>query len=133
MVALAPAGALLLAPAARAATPATTPRVTGAVQVTADPSPVRVHMLPLLARNPTNGELVVAEADGRGSRECSVHISSDGGRSWAPGGGFMVKPFTDCSIGAEFGPAVMPLFDRNGVLYVAFSANDPARLLDSNR
>ncbi len=109
------------------------PVVTGAVQVTANPSPVRAHMLPLLARNPGNGELVVAEVDGRGSRECVVHISSDGGRSWRPGGAFMVKPFTDCSIGAEYGPAAMPFFDRDGVLYVAFSANDPARLLDSER
>ncbi|MDQ3979951.1 MAG: hypothetical protein M3314_10395 [Actinomycetota bacterium] len=109
------------------------PVVTGAVQVTGNPNPVRAHMLPLIARNPRNGELVIAEVDGRGSRECVVHLSADNGRSWFSGGGFMVKPFTDCSIGAEYGPAAMPFFDGNGVLYVAFTANDPAKLLDSSR
>ncbi len=109
------------------------PVVTGAVQVTDNPNPVRAHMLPQIARNPKNGELVVAEADARGTRECVVHISSNEGHTWFTGGGFMVRPFTDCSIGAEFGPVAMPFFDRNGILYVAFSANDPAKLLDSTR
>ncbi|MGH9279524.1 MAG: sialidase family protein [Acidimicrobiales bacterium] len=127
------AAALLVAPTGAARGDTGPPVVTGAVQVTDNPNLVRAHMLPLMARNPTNGELVVAEVDGRGTRECVVHISVDGGRSWFAGGGFMVKPFTDCSIGAEYGPAVMPFFDRNGVLNVAFTANDPAKLTDSSR
>jgi len=43
--------------------------VTAAVQVTANPNPVRAHATPLMARNPKNGELVIAEVDVRGSRE----------------------------------------------------------------
>ncbi|MDQ3640735.1 MAG: hypothetical protein M3450_04500, partial [Actinomycetota bacterium] len=90
--------------------------VTAAVQVTANPNPVRAHATPLLAQNPKNGELVIAEVDVRGSRECAVHISTNDGRSWFRGGDVHVKPFTDCSIGSEYGPHVMPFFDRDGVL-----------------
>ena len=109
------------------------PALTAAVQVTANPSPVRAHATPLLARNPKNGELVAAEVDVRGSRECAVHISADDGRSWFRGGDLHVKPFTDCSIGAEYGPHVMPFFDRNGVLYVVTTANDPKDLIATSR
>jgi len=127
------AATALLMPPAVAEEKVSTPIVTGAVQVTDNPNIVRAHVTPLIARNPRTGELVIAEVDGRGSRECTVHLSSDGGRSWSLGGGFMVKPFTDCSIGAEFGPHVTPFFDRDGVLNVAFAANDPARLASSDR
>lgn len=102
------------------------PVATAAVQVTGNPSPVRDYSSPLIARNPKNDELVTAEVDVRGTRECTVHISTDQGRSWAPGGSLMVKPFTDCSIGAEYGSYFSVFFDRNGVLYVPFAANDPA-------
>lgn len=107
--------------------------VTAAVQVTANPNPVRAHATPLLARNPKNGELVIAEVDVRGSRECAVHISTNDGRSWFRGGDVHVKPFTDCSIGSEYGPHVMPFFDRDGVLYVVTTANDPKELFDQSR
>ena len=127
------AAAGLLIPPAGAADDPPVPRVTGAVQVTDNPNVVRAHITPQIARNPKTGELVIAEVDARGTRECVVHLSSDGGRSWSLGGSFMVKPFTDCSIGAEFGPHVMPFFDRDGVLNVAFTANDPARLASSDR
>lgn len=107
--------------------------VTAAVQVTTNPNPVRAHATPLLARNPKNGELVVAEVDVRGSRECAVHISVDDGRSWFRGGDLHVEPYTDCSVGAEYGPHVMPFFDRDGVLYVVTTANDPKDLLQETR
>lgn len=109
------------------------PVLTGSVQVTSNPNYVRAHMTPQIVRNPKSGELVVAEVDGRGTRECTVHISMNEGRSWFKGGDFMTKPYTDCSIGAEFGPHVMPFFDQKGVLYVAFTANDPQRLASSDR
>ncbi|HET7718470.1 MAG TPA: sialidase family protein [Acidimicrobiales bacterium] len=127
--------ALLLAPvsASASAPDPAKPVVTGAVQVTDNPSAVRAHITPVIARNPKTGELVVGEVDGRGTRECVVHLSADGGRSWSLGGGFMIKPFTDCSIGAEFGNHVVPFFDSEGTLNVAFSANDPARLAASDR
>ena len=105
--------------------------VTAAVQVTANPNPVRAHATPLMARNPKNGELVIAEVDVRGSRECAVHISADDGRSWFPGGEVHVKPFTDCSVGAEYGPHFMPFFDRDGVLYVVTPPTIPRTLANS--
>ena len=76
---------------------------TGAVQVTGNPNPVRNYSSPLIARNPKNGQLAIGSVDTRGNRECVVHLSNDDGRSWAPGGGLMTAPFTDCSIGAEWG------------------------------
>jgi hypothetical protein len=121
--------AVLLAPAC-AGSGTRTPVATGAVQVTDNPVPVRAHNSPQLARNPKTGELVVAEVDSFGSRECTVHISVDDGRSWFRGGNPMVKPFTDCSIGAEWGTYFNVFFDRNGVLYVPFAANDPQALAE---
>ncbi|MDQ4089812.1 MAG: glycoside hydrolase [Actinomycetota bacterium] len=99
---------------------------TGAVQVTGNPDPVRNYSSPLIARNPKSGQLAIGSVDTRGNRECVVHLSNDDGRSWAPGGGLMTPPFTDCSIGAEWGSYFSVFYDRNGVLYVPFAANDPA-------
>lgn len=82
---------------------ATDPVVTNAVQVTENPTPVRNYSSPLIARNPKTGELVTAEVDTRGTRQCTVHISTNDGQTWALGGDLMTKPFTDCSIGAEYG------------------------------
>jgi hypothetical protein len=104
---------------------------TNAVQVTSNPDPVRAHSSPQVAHNPETRELVVVEADVRGDRSCSVHISVDGGRSWFPGGEVMVEPFTDCTIGAEWGTYFNVFFDAEGTLYVPFAANDP-RLFDSS-
>jgi len=81
------------------------PVVTGAVQVTTNPMPVRSHTSPSIAVNPKNGRLALVESDVRGdSRACNVHVSADGGRSWARGGEIMTKPFTDCSFRGEYGP-----------------------------
>ena len=99
---------------------------TAAVQVTGNPNPVRNYSSPLIARNPKNGQLAIASVDTRGTRECVVHLSSDEGRSWTPGGRLMTPPFTDCSIGAEWGSYFSVFYDRKGTLYVPFAANDPA-------
>lgn len=99
--------------------------ITGSVQVTANPVPVRAHATPLMARNPLNGELVVVEVNVSGNRECSVHISTDDGRTWLPGGRVMVEPNTDCSIGAEYGTHAMPFFASDGTLHIVTTANDP--------
>jgi hypothetical protein len=110
------AGALLTMAPAGGAERSGGPVVTGAVQVTENPVPVRNYSSPLIARNPKTGELVTAEVDTRGSRECTVHISTNDGRSWKPGGSPMVKPFTDCSIGGEYGAYFNLFFDGKGVL-----------------
>lgn len=122
------AGLTLLAPGAGGQNAVRPPVVTAAVQITTTPSPVRAHNSPLIARNPRNGELVVAEVDSRGSRSCQVHISTDSGRSWFSGGDMMTKPFTDCSIGAEWGTYFNVFFAPDGTLFVPFAANDPKLL-----
>ncbi|MGH9279639.1 MAG: hypothetical protein ACRD12_16250 [Acidimicrobiales bacterium] len=100
------------------------PIATAAVQVTANPAPVRNHSSPQLARNPDTGELVIVESDVRGDRACKIHISTDDGRSWRPGGDMMVKPFTDCAIYAEYGAYASLAFSKDGTLFVAFVASD---------
>src|SRR3712207_5291257 len=70
------------------------PVVTAAVQVTTNPNPTRAHSSPQLARNPETGELVIVETDVYGGFGIAVHISADGGRTWAPGGDPMMKPYT---------------------------------------
>lgn len=123
-------GGLALAMAITGASPAVgdePARVTAAisaVQVTDNPAPVRAHSSPQIARNPINGQLVVVESDVRGSRACTIHISTDDGRSWFAGGDPMVKPFTDCGFYAEYGAYATMAFAKNGDLYVAFVASE---------
>ena len=99
--------------------------VTAAVQVTSNPAPIRAHSSPQIVRNPTNGELVIVEADIRGDEACTVHISVDDGRTWLRGGDPMKKPATDCTLHADYGPYVAAAFTRSGVLYLAFVASVP--------
>jgi hypothetical protein len=103
------------------------PVVTAAVQVTQNPDPVRAHSSPQIARNPENGELVIAETDVFGNPDFGVkiHISADEGRTWAPGGDPMMKPFTWNSDLAINGPYFTMVFDGDAVLYAALSATDP--------
>jgi hypothetical protein len=115
--------ALAAAPAWSQSTAA--PSVTGAVQVTRDPSMVRAHTSPQMARNPRTGELVLVEGDIRGSRKCTVHVSADDGRSWSPGGDPLLPPYTDCSFHADWGPYATLTFDPQGRLYMAIEASDP--------
>lgn len=115
--------ALILAVPANAQDSEPRERVTAAAQVTSNPAPVRNHNSPQVAVNPTNRELVVVESDPRGTRACNVHISMDDGRTWSRGGELMVKPFTDCSFYAEYGPYASMVFGSDGTLYVAFVAS----------
>ena len=102
-----------------------TPIAGAAVQVTANPAPVRNHSTPQIARNPKTGELVVVESDPRSqTRTCNIHISADDGRSWAPGGNPMMESQTDCAIYAEYGPYASLAFGNDGTLYVAFVASE---------
>lgn len=99
---------------------------TAAVQVTRNPDPARAHVASQVARNPNTGELVVAETEVRIQQTCDVHISSDDGRSWSPGGDPMTEPWTDCSGDPDANVNFWLEFDREGTLYMAFPANDPA-------
>lgn len=102
------------------------PAVTAAVQVTANPDPLRAHTSPQIALNPETGELVIAEAEIRTAMTCSVHLSNDRGRSWSPGGNAVMEPYTNCG-GAPSSSNVFTLaFGPDAVLYFAFTAHDPA-------
>jgi hypothetical protein len=105
-----------------------TPRgvVTDAVQVTDNPNYVRGHSSPQIARNPRTGELVILETDVYAGFGINVHVSSNDGRSWSRGGDPMMKPFIWNSDYAINGPYFTMAFDKNAVLYVAFTAADPA-------
>lgn len=103
------------------------PVVTNAVQVTTNPNPTRAHSSPQIARHPKTGELVIAETDVYGGFGVNVHISGDEGRTWAPGGNPMMKPYTWNSDYAINGPYVTSAFDKDGVLFMAFTAADPAQ------
>ena len=98
--------------------------VTAAVQVTANPAPVRAHSSPKIAVNPKNQQLVIVESDPRGKRSCDVHISADDGRSWTPGGDPMMEPYRDCSFYGEYGAYASMAFDKKGKLYIAFIASE---------
>ena len=77
---------LVAAPAGAQETSSDTkPVVTAAVQVTTNPNPIRAHSSPQIARNPETGELVIVETDVYGGFGINVHLSRDGGRTWAPG------------------------------------------------
>ena len=115
---------LLLGAGAPAAAAQEQAVVTAAVQVTDNPDPVRAHSSPQLARNPETGELVVVEADVRGTLACNVHISVDDGRSWFPGANPMADAHPICAPGAEYGPYASMAFGADGVLYIAFAAGD---------
>ncbi|MDQ2827220.1 MAG: hypothetical protein M3Y04_09735 [Actinomycetota bacterium] len=102
------------------------PEVDAAVQVTADAGPARGHATPVLAVSPDDPQtMVLAEGDAYASR-CMVHVTRNGGLTWAltaqpqtppdwPGCGFAVT-----------GPLADLAFAPDGTLYYAFSAYQPA-------
>jgi hypothetical protein len=100
------------------------PAVKAAVQVTDDVDPLRAHSSPVIAANPTNGELVIVEANVRGDRACTTRISVDDGRSWFRGGELMQDPYLDCTLGAEYGPYATLGFSEDGTLYVGFVGSE---------
>lgn len=101
------------------------PVVTAAVQVSTNPDPARGHATPLITRNPRTGVLVIADCEARTKRTIDVYRSADDGRSWSPGGSPMTKPWTDGCGNPDSNISHSMLYDRNGVLYVAFHASDP--------
>lgn len=98
---------------------------TGAVQVTDDPNPGRAHAIPVIAANPVNGELVIVETEYRRSKDCSVHLSVNDGRTWNEAGNPMMEPYTDCGSDTTWSQNLWVTFDSKGTLYVVFTANDP--------
>ncbi|MGI8809401.1 MAG: hypothetical protein ACR2KK_16485 [Acidimicrobiales bacterium] len=101
------------------------PEVDGAVQVTADPGNGRGHAIPVLAVHPDDpATLVLAESDAYTSR-CMVHVSRNGGLSWARATQPQTPPdWPGCGF-AVTGPLADLAFAPDGTLYYAFSAFQP--------
>ena len=96
------------------------PHVNAAVQVTTTPAAVRGHAIPVVAVHPRNERIVaVAEAETRSSR-CSIHVSTDGGASWAQGASPQPASAPRCVRNTE-GPISDLVFSPDGrALYYAF-------------
>jgi len=112
-------------PASSGAQGAVKPFVTAAVQVSADPNPARAYSTPQIARNPKNGVLVIADCDARNKKTVTTYRSVDEGRSWEPAGDPMLKPWLDACGNPDSNIDHTMTYDKNGVLYIAFQANDP--------
>jgi hypothetical protein len=102
-----------------------TPAVTAAVQVSTNPDPARGHSTPLITRNPKNGVLVIADCEARTKRTIDVYRSFDDGRSWAPAGSPMTRPWTDACGNPDSNISHSMMYDDDGVLYIGFHASDP--------
>jgi hypothetical protein len=101
------------------ASAAEAPQLDGAVQVTAAATPFRAYASPALAvdrRRP--GTLALATADTRNS-QCSLQVSTNGGRSWTELPGPKVSDWPNCVRNTQ-GPIASLAFDREGTLYYAF-------------
>jgi hypothetical protein len=112
-----------------------TPVVTAAVQVSTNPDPARGHSTPLITRNPKSGALVIADCEARRKKTVDVYRSFDDGRTWSPGGNPMREPWTDACGNPDSNIDHSLVYDKNGVLYLAFQASDPkfAPLPDPDR
>ena len=117
--------ALASAPPVPAAAKPVPPVVTAAVQVSQDPNPARAHAMGQITRNPKTGTLIVADSDARIRRTVDVYRSTDDGANWQAGGDPMLKPWTDSSGDPDANVNHTLAYDKNGVLYIAFQANDP--------
>jgi hypothetical protein len=101
------------------------PEVDAAVQVTADPGSGRGHAIPVLAAHPDDPQtLVLAETNAYTSR-CGVHVSRNGGLSWAPATQPQTPPdWPGCGF-ALTGALADLAFASDGTLYYALSAFQP--------
>ena len=117
--------ALPAATASSAEKPTGPPSIDNSVQVTQDAGASRAHTAPVLAVDPRNPNvLAMAEAEVYAS-QCGVHISTNGGLSWAPATRPTVPgDYPNCSF-VYFGPVVDVTFASDGTLYYAFSGYNP--------
>jgi hypothetical protein len=95
--------------------------VDASVQVTTSPAAARADIVPAVAVDPLNRQvLAVGEADALTGR-CTVHISTDAGLSWtAANPPTAPSDFPNCAF-VPFGPIVDVTFGPDGTLFYAFS------------
>ena len=99
-------------------------QVDGAVQVTANPSPARGHLIPAIAVDPRDDEvLAIAEGDAVGGA-CSVHISVDQGLTWRQASSPEIPERWDRCTFQNLGTLADVAFAPDGSLYYAFNGYD---------
>ncbi len=116
------AGMLLLPWTSASAKPFVVPEVDAAVQVTQDTGAARGHATPALAIDPRDPQtMVIAESDAYSSR-CMVHVSRNGGLTWARATQPTTPPdWQGCGFAVTGAMADLE-FDAEGTLYYTWSA-----------
>ncbi|HEV2766232.1 MAG TPA: sialidase family protein [Acidimicrobiales bacterium] len=100
------------------------PVVTPSVQVTDDPNPTRAHNQPQVLVHPKDKDiLAVVEAEFLSST-CHVHISRDGGRTWAESANRPMPPQYRACARPAFGPYLAAAFGGDGTLYVVGAGSE---------
>ena len=88
-------------------------------QVTVDARPDRLYNHPVVAVDPTNPQTVVLAVGDSRNGGCRLHVSYDGGLTFAPAAKtFMPEDLPYC-IQLNFGPAIDLEFAPDGELYIA--------------
>lgn len=103
------------------------PVVLPSVQVTRELTPSRNHFGQKLLVHPTNPRIIViAESDLTTSLgNCPVHVSRDGGRTWATAKGMPKAPEYGSCTRATFGPSLDAQFGADGKTLFVLAAGAP--------
>lgn len=95
------------------------PVVEPARQVTADPRPDRLYNSPDVAVDPTDPETVVIAVGDTRNGNCRLHVSRDGGLTFAPSAKTFMPPELPYCLQLNYGPAIDLAFTPGGELYIA--------------
>lgn len=118
---------LLSMQSARAQGPAmTAPVIEAPRQVTGEANPLRVYDIPALAVDPRDPNTVVMAVGDARNGGCGLHVSRDGGLSWATTAPSLLRDPKDFCIQRALGPVMAPAFGADGTLYVAMPSSSPA-------
>ncbi|MDP9005555.1 MAG: glycoside hydrolase [Actinomycetota bacterium] len=100
------------------------PLVTPSVQVTTNPNPTRAHNQPQVLVHPDDEDtLAIVEAEFLSST-CLVHISRDGGRTWAESASRPMPPQYPACARPAFGPYLAAAFGADGTLFVVGAGSE---------
>ena len=107
--------------AARASAATTAPFVDSARAVTGGFDATRIYQSPSIAVDPSNPSTVALVATNyHYPGGCYVYVSRDGGRSWGPAVSVLPPGTQFCGLRPIAGRLVVPVFAKNGALYVGF-------------
>lgn len=98
---------------------APTPVVEPSRQITMDPRPDRLYNSPAIAVDPTNRDRVVIAVGDSRNGGCRLHVSHDGGLTFAAAAKTFMPDELPYCIQLNFGPAIDLDFAPDGELYIA--------------